>query len=864
MKLEGLISKTLTTTAIFILIAGAVLTGVAFAVKPAAAFLPIVAGVAGAALAFMGGGGLKDKISRFLSGLKENAGKLTREGTAQLEDLKDAPRELTEINDSLKAALARINSLADRLQSAGDAHTRDMEAFESIYKTFLQQGKADERVSAIIEEVKRCCSFSAHYFFEKDPAAHMLNRSNVVEGEATPLQNIILKDKKNRILDGFAEMKPVVVENADTDESLKDTLRSWARKNGISTLCSAPLFDGSEPYGLVLFSLPAGARLTRGQMIVISLAMFVAGEIFREERRYSENFGRFSGMEVENKIFTSLMHGGGIEELSARFIHSLNLLVPMDWGGISIFDEEQGAFILYSLMAREDTAEMKRSVIPPAGSGMSWVKDNLKSWVEDNLVKTKPFSEDEIYVHRNLHARVITPLFSEKRFVGALMVASAKPGIYTDQHVRAIEKMAALLAPVAENTGLVGSLNRRLEGLKNENENLRKFYLNLGHEMRNPLNILGKIAAISSQKSASMSQEQMAEALGIIGGKAGELTRKIEDVLDFSRSQLGKMEFNPEEFFLVEVLKDVLWEFQETAKEKMISLKWDIPKEMPEVVADKEKMRTVFRELIENALSYTPEKGTISLKANLLPKAWIKEKGQEFFPSEIIPVIEKGFDQVLIGIANTGTAIPPEKQMDIFKSPSEAPDKIKDAEGGLGFGLPKVKRIIDLHRGQIWLKSKEGMGTVISFNLPQYGRSWSILRSLLEERINKARQSLASLSVISITIQEAAELKNMLPPARFTQLVKDMEKVVRTSIQDPRDVVWRLYDDETIVILSHCDIHKVASLKDQMAASIKEMRSQVLSEPPEVIFTSLTYPDEALSANELIDHLETQLKSVKR
>jgi GGDEF domain-containing protein len=88
--------------------------------------------------------------------------------------------------------------------------------------------------------------------------------------------------------------------------------------------------------------------------------------------------------------------------------------------------------------------------------------------------------------------------------------------------------------------------------------------------------------------------------------------------------------------------------------------------------------------------------------------------------------------------------------------------------------------------------------------------------------------------------------------------------VVRTSIQDPRDVVWRLYDDETIVILSHCDIHKVASLKDQMAASIKEMRSQVLSEPPEVIFTSLTYPDEALSANELIDHLETQLKSVKR
>ena len=86
------------------------------------------------------------------------------------------------------------------------------------------------------------------------------------------------------------------------------------------------------------------------------------------------------------------------------------------------------------------------------------------------------------------------------------------------------------------------------------------------------------------------------------------------------------------------------------------------------------------------------KKAPFDLKANLVPKAWVKEKPGEFFPEEIQPCIDAEVDQVIISITNSGPAIPVEKQKDLFRSPAEFPDKMKDSTGGIGLGLPQVSK----------------------------------------------------------------------------------------------------------------------------------------------------------------------------
>lgn len=862
MTIRQLISKSSITIAIILIVIGLIMTGVSFFVQDP----PIIAKISSAVVAIIGAavvffliGGLKSKISEPCSVMVQNTRNLTEDLSVRIQDLFEAPEELEKINNNLKKVAGRVQEAIDELEKEKEYHQKDLDMIEEAFNVFISTGDPEPRIMKIAEKLTEYCGFHEYYVFLKDPKANILNRINPLEDELEPLERVYLTESEdNPIISSLKNGSPTLIERFKANDKLRAQEKEWAQSNDLKMVYSLPLNIETAPYGLILFSMKERIQLDKAQNIIISMAKDIIQDIFREEKRVKATIEKYTSYEVENSIYRSLIDVKSFDQLCTNFLLAFSHFIPMDWGGIAVYEEEENAYVLSYLSLNEGIRQLKKCKIQLKGSGISWTKENRGSWVEEDLTVAKPFQEDEIYVVENLKARVITPLYSERRFIGALTVASRTAGVYSRNYVKTIEKIASLLGNVIENSRMLTSLNHTIQELKNSNKELERFYINLAHELKNPANLLAKIAKTVKSKISGMSTKQVEEAFSIIAQNAHQLQNSLESVMDFTRAEMGALDFDPEELYLIEVLKDVLWEFRDQAQEKMISLNWDIPKGMPEIMADRKKLRAIFRELISNAIQHAPVKGKISLKANLIPKSWLQEKATEFFPPGIAENLDTSIDHVLISVTDNGPGISFEKQKSLFKTPREAPEKLEEEE--MGMGLPRVKKLVELHQGYIWVASKEGMGTRFSFNLPQYAGRWSALRNMLHERINLSKQSLSSLSVITINFAESEDVKTRLTENQFSILVKEIEQSIKETTRDPQDIVRRFYDGETIIVISQADTEACREIINRLQKQLSNLKSTAVREIPKIKFNSITYPEEVLTADQLLTKLDSMVR----
>jgi hypothetical protein len=363
------------------------------------------------------------------------------------------------------------------------------------------------------------------------------------------------------------------------------------------------------------------------------------------------------------------------------------------------------------------------------------------------------------------------------------------------------------------------------------------------------------------EKGASLTREQVHEAFSVVSMHTLALYKSIEDVLDYSRAEVGRIDFTPDTFYIFEALKEIIWDFDSQARDKDVHLKWEFPKGMPEITADRNKLVTIIREVVGNALNHTQPHGSITVKANVFPTKWLKEKAGEFFPKHILENMDLDVNQLLFSVTDTGEGISQEKQKTIFKTPAEAPDKLSGSGSGkLQMGLPRIKKLVESHHGFIWISSKEGSGTRISFNMPQYGKDWATLRSLIDDRLFQAKQNLYCITAIGVAIKEKNLLKSVMGDVQFRELLKDMEQIVKPALRDQEDGIIRHYNDENIIIVTKADIDQAQTIKTRLAKVMSYLNTASLPCKASFEFPSVTYPDEALTADDFITKLNARIE----
>ncbi len=253
-----------------------------------------------------------------------------------------------------------------------------------------------------------------------------------------------------------------------------------------------------------------------------------------------------------------------------------------------------------------------------------------------------------------------------------------------------IDKLAIAFNEMADT--IVGNI----ENLKSM-ENLRRELVgNVSHDLRTPLAVIhGYIETLMIRKD-KMDAEEKDQYMKIVLDSTNKLKKLVEELFELSKLEARQIEPKKEPFFINELVADVVQKYQILAKEKNITIEADTVKDNVLVNADVSLIERVMQNLIDNALKYTPEGGTVTIASN--------ENNQD----------------VEIQVSDTGPGIPKEQIPFIFDRYHIGDKRISLDENSTGLGLAIVKKILEIHDRSINLSTKLNAGSSFSFQLPQY------------------------------------------------------------------------------------------------------------------------------------------------
>jgi signal transduction histidine kinase len=218
----------------------------------------------------------------------------------------------------------------------------------------------------------------------------------------------------------------------------------------------------------------------------------------------------------------------------------------------------------------------------------------------------------------------------------------------------------------------------------------------VSHELRTPLVAIGKSLSLLLSKTAGHLSNPQEEFLSIAQRNLERLSRLIDDLLDLSKLEAGKMELRPAPAALGKIINESIEGFSAWAKSKTITIKKEIQESLPQINIDHDRMSQVLSNLIGNAIKFTPHEGTITVEAKL-----IEENGV-----------------IKVSVENTGIGIEEKDLVKIFDKFYQAGERLATDVTGSGIGLSIAKEIVQLHGGKIWAESDKGYGARFSFTLP--------------------------------------------------------------------------------------------------------------------------------------------------
>jgi two-component system, cell cycle sensor histidine kinase PleC len=216
-----------------------------------------------------------------------------------------------------------------------------------------------------------------------------------------------------------------------------------------------------------------------------------------------------------------------------------------------------------------------------------------------------------------------------------------------------------------------------------------RFLAQMSHELRTPLNaILGFSEVIKNEMFGQLSVPSYKEYATDIHSSGEHLLALINEILDLSRIESGKLDLNEEAVMLAYICEDCHHLLRVKAKNKGVEIVEEYEEGMPKLWADEKALRQIILNLMSNSIKFTPKGGTITLKAG-----WTASGGQ------------------YIAVKDTGLGIPEDEIADVLSNFGQGSNAIKTAEQGTGLGLPIVQGLVELHGGHFILRSKVGVGT---------------------------------------------------------------------------------------------------------------------------------------------------------
>ncbi|MCK4994811.1 MAG: GHKL domain-containing protein [Candidatus Omnitrophica bacterium] len=356
------------------------------------------------------------------------------------------------------------------------------------------------------------------------------------------------------------------------------------------------------------------------------------------------------------------------------------------------------------LISRIEEANIERSFLKNVlerGSSV-WVKnaeaatDEQKTWLD--LFEVSSFVIVPMVIKESVEGYIFVGNQTSYNYISegdidSLFILSNQLGIALDNaqlYAQLKRSHDQLEIRVEERTKELAEANKQLIKLDQMKSD---FVSAVSHELRTPLTSIKGYAAILSAGRLGDVTEIQAEKLNKINSHSDELIQLVNDLLDIARIESGKIGMSIKHASINEIIKSIADLFFPQADEKNIHLQLEIPEQEVVVWMDPSQIARVFINLIGNAMKFTPEHGTISIRVT---------QAEKF---------------INIEITDSGIGISEADIPRLFDEFYRVDNAINAEKKGTGLGLPLVKKIVEAHKGQIWVTSEVGRGTTFHFTL---------------------------------------------------------------------------------------------------------------------------------------------------
>ena len=297
---------------------------------------------------------------------------------------------------------------------------------------------------------------------------------------------------------------------------------------------------------------------------------------------------------------------------------------------------------------------------------------------------------DELGSFTNL----VAPMLWKGRGVGSIVMTRRPPRPFSEKEIALVEAFADQAVIAIENARLFHEIEDKSHELEVANQHKSEFLANMSHELRTPLNAIIGFSEVLIERMFGELNEKQDDYLKDIYGSGKHLLALINDILDLSKIEAGRMDLELETFDIENALSNAMTLIRERAQQHGIATELVGAEGLGDICADQRKLKQVMLNLLSNAVKFTPDGGSITVSAAM-------SNG----------VLE-------ISVADTGIGIEHAEQETIFQEFRQAGGDYTNKQEGTGLGLTLTKRFVELHGGQISVDSEPGHGATFTFTLP--------------------------------------------------------------------------------------------------------------------------------------------------
>jgi two-component system cell cycle sensor histidine kinase/response regulator CckA len=241
------------------------------------------------------------------------------------------------------------------------------------------------------------------------------------------------------------------------------------------------------------------------------------------------------------------------------------------------------------------------------------------------------------------------------------------------------------------------ALTQREQGQQEQMRFKDEFLSHVSHELRSPLTAIKQFTTILLGGLAGELNPEQREYQEIVLKNIRQLQSMIDDLLEVTRIESGKLTLDLQRVSVRDVVTDAFHTLQITARAKCVTLSWNVPADVPTVTADPTRVRQILIILLDNAIKFTPDGGSVTVEARRLED-------------------DPGF--LLVEVSDTGCGIDPKMGERIFERLYQVPGSTRASRKGLGLGLYICKELVTGHGGRIWATRRSQNGSTFSFTLP--------------------------------------------------------------------------------------------------------------------------------------------------